>query len=135
MSIPFNMKREDLLVRLAEMLPEAEKRDKATVAKHKRDEAEYLKQFRAACREALRWDYETAKARYFKAMVVRPTSYGGFDQVQSPHCPKATAETIRRYIREVEMSTTTRFVINEGGKYGRLYNLLTSQIPQEKAVC
>lgn len=135
MAIPYNMKRDDLLAKLREMLPAAEKADAVTLKKHERDEAAHLKRFKEACREALKWDYETAKAHRFEAKVTKPNSYGGRSDVYAPHCPTARVDIINRAIAEVEMSTLQRFVITETGKYRSIYQILTAGLLPLKAVC
>jgi hypothetical protein len=133
--IPLTYTKEALLEKLASLRPAAEKRDKAAIAKHKKEEAAYLKRFHAACREALKWDYETAKSSGFNARVTESNDYGGKNSVSAPRCPSEETNTLERLISLVNYSHQQRFMVTARGKFSEIYDLLTADIVAEKDVC
>lgn len=137
MSIPFNMKREDLLAKLEALLPEAERHDKEAQAQHKLDEKAYLVKFRQACREAVKWSYDEAKKQYFAVNVYDGTRdrYGRRNEVDRPTCPISRVQRLTGCIESVRISTMQRFVISHDGKYRNIHRELTAGIKEAKDMC
>lgn len=88
------MTKEALLERLNENLRRANAEDEKALKKHREDEQNALKRFRAILRDALTWDYKKAKARYFNPETPRV-----------PTCPVRQAENLERIIKSIKMST------------------------------
>ncbi len=109
--------RDELIDALEKRRPWAERLDAEHLAKHKRDEKEYLAKFRAACREAAKWDYETAKAHYFT--VMENSRYG------RPDCPASLVAGLDRNLNLVRASRQKTFTLSEGGDWSRMFYLLT----------
>ena len=85
------MTRENLLSHLETKLKYAEREDARIKAEHERDEQAALEKFRKKLREAIAWDYKTAKRkteRYSNNNL----------QLDAPACPKLQATEIRRVI-------------------------------------
>lgn len=109
------MKKEDLIAHLESLLPAAEADDKKRMAAHKQQEQEYLKLFREVCREAVKWDYETAKANYFKTQPKRA----------SPSCPTLTAPRIQEALRRIRIDGRQVYTLSAGGRSSRIFDLVT----------
>lgn len=146
MSIPLNMKREDLLAKLEALRPAAAKADADALAKHKAEEREYLKRWKAAVRkgvaEALKWDYETAKKRRFEVDIRVPVTdadhedrKGYRNSLTSPTCPPSRVNRLERCIALIERSTQARFRIQDSGMYRAVYRELTADVPMPEGLC
>jgi hypothetical protein len=86
--------RDELLKLLEDAKARADKEDAKAEKKHMADEAALLLRFRAKCREALKWDYETFKKNYFRVGVE-----------DRPYCPQRLARPIEMAITQVKMDT------------------------------
>jgi hypothetical protein len=87
-----SISRDELMAKLLEAKAKADKEDEKAADKHKREETAALVAFRAAIREALKWDYETAKRRYMRVQLDR-----------TPSCPSRVARPIELAIAQVKM--------------------------------
>lgn len=138
MSIPFYFKHKQALIDALEALrPAIEKSDKEAVAKHKIDEASYLKAYRAACKaacaEKLKLPYDEIK--FDRHVNVKPKDADGKD-LCVPHCPEERKKTLDRAVELVKRAPDDyRWRINPGGQYGFIHNILTFGAPKEKLVC
>ena len=118
--ISLRMTRDQILARLQEQLLIAEAHDAEQLKAHRQAEADYLKQFRDACRAALKWDYQTAKTNYFRPLENAAN--------RSPACPRPVAPRIKEAIRVWSIDGRTsknQLTIAERGRNGTLYYLLT----------
>ena len=92
------MSKADIIERLKSQIKLAEKHDREAIAQHKKDEHAHLLAFREACREALKWDYLTAKAKDF--------SVGGYALKRSaPSCPLSKAVWLKNELLRIELSS------------------------------
>jgi hypothetical protein len=128
-NIAMTYKKDALLEALNALLPIARKQDAEAVKKHKADEKVFLQKFREACREALKWDYETAKNMHFS---FRREAFSSYDR---PTCPRRREDTVQRAIDLVTRSPAEKFRIHDSGQYAFIYRVLTEDVKQEKAVC
>ena len=109
--------REQILEVIAERRPVAEAIDLRRLAEHKNAEKEFLKRFRAACREAAKWDYDTAKANHFTP---------AFDRHRGrPECPRSLVASLDKHVNLIRMSRQKTFIIGESGQWSALYHALT----------
>lgn len=88
--------------------------DAENLATHAKDEKAALVEFRAKCREALKWDYKTAKGNYFSV-----------EKITRPYCPNSLVSDLDRHINHIVASRQVRFVISESGAWSRVHYLLT----------
>lgn len=105
----------------------AEHLDAQNLAKHLKDEKAYLAKFRAACREALKWDYETAKVRRFNVL------YPG--RSLSPDCPRSLVAGVDRYLNTIGATRQKSFSISVGGAWSGLFDLLTRDETVKDEMC
>lgn len=89
------MDKETLLKRLEAVLKETQAEDARKTKAHVADERATLKKFHAACRDALRWDYEALKKNSFQVRQNRPS------------CPIRESAPIERLIRVIKLDTRT----------------------------
>ena len=127
------LNRDELVAELKRIRPLIAAEDKRKVQEHREQEREFLKQFRAACREAARWDYETAKNNSF-AVRVNARVPGTF-RFGRPECPTPQAEVLDRVLALLAKTGVKRFTITPNGRYSDIYRLLTFDVPTTKAVC
>jgi endonuclease/exonuclease/phosphatase (EEP) superfamily protein YafD len=125
-SIPLTMSREELLATLNARMPAAKAADKKALDAHRKQEVQFLENCKKGWREALKWDYETAKKKQFTPN--RGSYYG-------PSCPMSKESELTRLISMVERTGMRRFVITEGGKYDSIYRMLTADVPKPKGLC
>lgn len=115
----------------------AVEQDAAALAEHQRQEKQCLANFRRACREALKWDYDTAKGSDFNPARLMEDSfegrYGRF--VNSPSCPPSIVSKIDSLVAMIEKLRQDRFVLSRGGKWAVAYSLLTDDVPQITGLC
>ena len=126
MTTSINIDRADLIAELKRRLPLAKKHDEKAKAAHKKAEAELLKKFHARCREALKWDYKTAKGHNFEAGVNW--------RMRDLPCPQEIAPTIERELAALELSKQQTFTISDS-KYSTLWLCLMYDAPEERTVC
>lgn len=126
----------EIIAKLEEQRPAAEAADKATVAAHRKEEAEYLKAFRQALREAMKWTYEEAKKREFSAYVENENN-SWRSRRKAPSCPVLRVADLDRAIAMASRLSDhqKRFVISGNGMYSEIYRALTDNIPEAKGVC
>lgn len=129
----------ELLAALEKIRPDVERADKASIAKHKRDEANWLKRFRETARtqskEMLSWDYEEAKSRHrWNGIQVHAKDERGQD-LDTPNCPVSMAEILTRAIGFVERMPDRPMRIKAGGQYALIHNALSLGIDKAGAVC
>lgn len=91
-TMTLRMTREQLIEALEERRPWAEQLDARNLAEHQRAEADFLKQFRAACREAAKWTYEEAKEHGFNVGLNGNSS-------SAPSCPRSVSAQLDAAIR------------------------------------
>lgn len=117
-----SMTRDDLIERLKDRLAAA-KADDARIARlHQADEAKALEKFRAACREAMKWDYAKVKKKNFDV---------DFAYSARPACPRLQHPAIAVQIRMVELdSRKGPFSIGKGTE---LYDAVMWQPANERA--
>lgn len=120
------LNRDDLIAELKRIRPLLAERDKQKLKEHKQAEREHLAAFRQKCRDAARWDYETAKKNFFSPGIGR---YAG------PRCPVPQVEILDRMLALLQKTSTKRFTITPSGRYSDIYRLLTFDVPETKAVC
>jgi hypothetical protein len=129
LNLPLVFKTEDLIARLKAKLPAAKKKDERAMVAHRKAEQAFLDKFKQGCRDALKWDYGTAKNAGFSPIGGRSYHYG-------PSCPQSEEERLKRMISLVEHSAQKRFTLTSSGKYSLIYQEMTKDIPAQKgAMC
>lgn len=88
------MTKESLLEHLNDNLRRANAEDEKALEKHRKQEQDALKRFRAILRDALTWDYKKAKANYFN-----------IKRIDRPGCPTRQSDNLERIIKSIKMST------------------------------
>jgi hypothetical protein len=88
------MSKAALILHLAERLKLAKAEDASVLKDHRKAEQETLIEFRAKLREALKWDYKTAKSKYFSVK-----------EQSKPSCPRSQAAAIYQELRSVQLDT------------------------------
>jgi hypothetical protein len=120
-----SISREELLAKLNEAKARADKEDAKNAAKHEKDEAAALKRFRDNLREALKWDYPTAKAKWFRV-----------DVKDVPQCPRRHAHAIEVAIAQVKMdSRKGRFRLADNSDWYRAAMWLPESERPKASVC
>lgn len=99
--------RVQLVAALEARRPWAERVDAERLSAHQRDEREFLTRFRFACREAAKWDYETAKGPLLRGM-------GG--SVTEPVVIEMTDEAAGLVVRAIGIAVTVNdLAVSYGG--------------------
>lgn len=144
---PFKFKtKQQLLAALNERLAAAIAHDAAQEKQHRKDEAAYLKFFRARLREAMSLDYAQAKARGFRVVGGKWSGEhiagSAIPEIEKPVCPPSDAVTVRRAIELVERWTDASFpargllMIRSVGRYQFLHGVLSRSYDRRPAdVC
>lgn len=127
MTIPLMIKKDDLLKKLRGMLPAAKKKDEKALAAHKKEEEAHLQKLKVVWKEALKWDYETAKKNRFD-----PRGRAGF---YGPTCPPSETSRLEQLIFMVERTQMSKFSVKKFGKYHSIYLILTAGQPEVKELC
>ena len=125
--------RDELVEALEARRPWAEKVDAERLAEHQKAEREYLARFRAACREAAKWDYQTAKARSFVAQV--PSDSAHRYKEYPPDCPKSLVTLLDRQLAIVRATRQERMQVTESGTWDRVFYLLTHDENAKAEMC
>lgn len=127
--IMFN-KRADLIAALEKRIPVLEQYDREALALHKQQEKEALKAFRAECLRLSKLSYEEAKqyARYGPHSKLSYT-------VKMPQCPQSLADSARKAITTLNLSSQEKFRIASNGKYYIIHNLLTFDPNDKPEMC
>lgn len=102
----------------------AERLDATHLAAHRAAEKKALQDFRAKCREAIRWDYPTLKKEMFRVSVD-----------QRPYCPLSVVTSLNATIRVVKASRQARFTIASTGTWHRAFYLLTHDENAKVEMC
>lgn len=114
--------KEQLIERLEARRPWAQRLDAAALVEHRKAEKTYLVDFRAICREALKWDYEQVKEHGGTVRIEDRANYGR----RPPSCPSLTEARLDRELAVVRaMRDGARVVIKEGGGWALIWWLLT----------
>jgi phenylalanyl-tRNA synthetase alpha subunit len=101
------------------------------VSDHKQAEKDYLAEWKRACREAAKWNYEQAKEAGFSLPFDK--SYRG-----RPSCPTPVVEHLDRILFFLGKTQQKRFTVTDDYRYDDLshaYRILTLDAPTVKAVC
>ena len=114
--------RDQLLEQLRGQLGKAVLYDKEQKALHKKAEKEALERFRASLREALKWDYATARKNWFSVK-----------ETNRPSCPDSMETTVRRAIAMVERSAQKTYTVSDNSWL--IWTALTFDMPKRKDVC
>ena len=126
-----SFKKEELLAALAATRPALTKLDKAAAAKHKKEEAAYFKEWKAALKQASSWKYDEAKKHSFSLQKRNGSSWYG----RGPTCPRSLVSTLDSQIAQVTTSKQTRYRIQDSGWTKALYQTLTVTLPKSKDAC
>lgn len=110
----------DLIAALEARRPWAEALDKTNMAEHQKAEQAYLKKFRDACREAIKWDYKTAQDNYFAPMDALR-----YRRDTGPTCPRSAVARLDRILNVIKATRQERFVISASGCWGDAHWVLT----------
>ena len=102
----------------------AQQLDAANLAKHQAEEKAALAKFRQECKEALKWDYQTAKSNWFRV-----------GKVDRPHCPSSLVASLDRHLNQVKASYQTRYTISESGGWSQVHHLLTHDETIKTEMC
>jgi hypothetical protein len=120
----FNTK-EDLLTALENRRAILTQYDKRRLWEHQIAEREHLKRFREKLREALKWDYATAKKEWWQV-----------SRDSAPSCPPSLIAKLDKTILRLSVSEQQRFVMQDGGQWSEVYHLLTVDLDAAPAeVC
>lgn len=135
--LPLSYTKDELIEALRERRKRAEVEDAEALASHEKAEQEYLKAFRRACREAAKWDYATAKEFSFTPTITlgddwEHTRYG---RPSAPRCDARKVSEVDSAIEMVQRLRQDRFTLARGGKWFRLYHLLTDDVTQIEGLC
>ena len=138
--VPLKFKsKAELLAAIEALRPRAREHDAAAKIKHAKDEKAYLKAWKAAVREALKWDYATAKRHGFKISVTDPgVGEDYFGVRHAPACPTMREHRVDEALSIVgHMAEFTRpiEVHQLSSKYRRLWGVLTMNTPEKPEVC
>jgi hypothetical protein len=118
--------RDQLVEALEARRPWAEKVDADRLTKHQKAEQDYLRQFRAACREAVKWDYEEAKKHSFSPWSGRQ---------YRPDCPRSLVVALDMHLRMVRATRQDRFAVSEDGTWSKVFYLLTHDEDAKAEMC
>lgn len=116
--------REQFVDALEARRPLLQRKDAANLAAHKKAEAACLKQFREQCREAARWDYETAKAKMFTVSI---------DRYHRPQCPRSLVVKLDEQIRIARATQAKNVRVGQSGQWSAAFWLLTMPEHDEPA--
>lgn len=108
--------KDDLVAVLTNKLPVAKAYDAERMAAHRKVEAAKLTEFRQACREAIKWDYTTARKHNF-APVDR--------YALRADCPILMAARIERAIARLKVDGRKRLTLDSRGRDSDLFELAT----------
>lgn len=126
-NIPLTYTKDELLAALAERRKAAEKVDAKALAEHKKAERKHLAEFKARCREGLKWDYETLKEK---------GTHGLFRGLHhAPRCPRSQVSVIDSLIAMVKKVNQPRFTISANGRWHQIYAVLTEDVPEVTGLC
>ena len=120
-------KREELIEALEGRRAWAEEIDARNLAEHQKAEKEYLAKFKAACREAAKWDYATAKRHHFEVM-----DDNSWDR---PRCPQSIVAKLDANLNTVKASYQSRYTIADGGGWSQVFYLLTHDETIKAEMC
>ena len=126
-----SFKKAELLEALEAQRKPLAKIDKVAIAKHKKDEAAYFKEWKAALKRAASWDYAEAKKYGFNLRSAKGDSWWG----RGPTCPQSLVATLDARIAQVTASKQTRYRVQDAGWTKGLYTILTVTMPKPTAVC
>ena len=112
------MTKEALIERLQEQMPAMRARDEKVMAEHRKEEQAALKAFKAALRDMLKWDYETARDNNFQM------SWRQRDQFK-PSCPMLLAPRVERTLELLAVDRRKRYSLAADGSMSSLYALVT----------
>ena len=118
--------REQLLEVIEARRPEAEQIDAQALAEHEKAKKAFLKEFRQACREGAKWDYETAKEKAFSLPV---------DRWRAPKCPPSMVASLDKHRNLVGLARQKTFVLSDSGTWSVLYRLLTFDPDAKPELC
>lgn len=121
---------DQLLVALEARRKWAERLDAKALAKHQRDEAAYLKSFRSACRDALKWNYDKVKANYGQVEIQPGRKFRSSD---APTCPMSLVVKLNAAIKFVKSDTRKNMTLSRNGEWASIYWLLTYDPDAPKA--
>ena len=122
--------RDELIEALEGRREWAERLDAEHLAEHQRAEKAFLAKFRASCREAVKWDYQTAKEHYFQVME----GVGRYGSGQ-PNCPSSLVAKLDRNLSVVRASRQKTFQVSDGGAWSSVYYLLTHDETIKAEMC
>jgi hypothetical protein len=120
------MSRVELLAALEACRSWARKTDRENLREHRAAEKAALKKFHDACREALKWDYETAKGK---------TQYRDRPHLDTLSCPISQEARLDALIAPVKLSKQTTYTISNDGALRGVYEFLTRDVNDRKDVC
>lgn len=131
-----HMTRLQLLEALEARRTWAERIDRKALTKHQRDEKAYMKAFQAACRTALKWDYDTVKENYGQIDVTNSHKRSRYRSFDAPECPLSIVAKLEVAIEFVRNDTRKTCVLSRNGEWAGVYWLLTYDPDEpEAALC
>lgn len=119
--------KEQLLNALEARRPWAEKYDADRLAEHQKAEKAFLAEFKAACREAAKWDYATAKEHRFEPF--------GKKHWDHPTCPRSMVASLDEHLNIIRATGQKSFMVSPRGEWSRLHHLLTHDETIETEMC
>lgn len=122
--------RDELIESLEARRSWAERLDAKQKLEHHKAERAYLASFRAACREAAKWDYQTAKLNRFEVF----RDHWGSRQHQ-PSCPSSVVASLDRYLNQIRASRQKSFLVSESGNWSPVHYLLTYDETIKSEMC
>lgn len=124
--LPLTYTHAELLAALEALRPKFEKADARNLVAHRKAEEAYYTAFKKACREALKWDYETLKKN--GAQLKTGTRW-------APSCPISQVSQLDSMIAMVHRINQPRFTLSRNGKWERIYRMLTADVPSVEGIC
>ena len=98
--------------------------DADNLANHQKEEKAALAKFKQGCRDALKWDYQTAKENWFQV-----------ERVNRPRCPNSLEANLDRQLSQVKASCQIRYTINDRGSWSEVHHLLTHDETIKAEMC
>lgn len=104
----------------------AERLDAKRLWAHSKTEAKALRDFRALCAAAQKWDYETLKSEDFRFSL----PYN-----DRPRCPTSVVAQLDRLLSDLKLTRQERFTLDNRGLWSGAHHLLTFDENAKPEMC
>lgn len=126
-------KKQDLIDALQARREEFQRIDQERMTQHTQAEKDYLAEFREACKQALKWDYQTAKANYFN--VEMSETKGRNNRYGAPTCPHSLEKRLDNILTHLRQTRQERFTLERRGRWSDIYDLLMAGQLDDVEMC